>query len=422
LGDARALLWNASGAVTELHPTALGIFSQSRANSTTGVQQVGTGITFSQTENALLWNGSAASAINLQPTNLSGISQSRAFYTDGVQQVGAGLFTGFFEHALLWNSSANSAVDLHPTQLSNIAHSNALATNGGRQVGFGVVGGVEHAMMWNGTASSAVELHPTNLAGFVKSKANGTAGNEEVGTGSTTANLDNALLWTGSASSAVNLHPSQLQNILESRALGTNGAKQVGEGHTTDGFAHALLWSGTAASAIDLHPLLPAGFMASTADKIDAQGNVFGTAFDENLVVHAVKWVPVLMGDYNNNGVVDAADYVVWRKGLGPTYTEADFDTWKAHFGETSAAATGVTGLAIARDAVPEPAVATLIAATIATLLCVWRGGGHAANNLASWWNGVGADFARNSMGIDSETVRQELHSGAEHQPPGQGR
>jgi hypothetical protein len=28
-----------------------------------------------------------------------------------------------------------------------------------------------------------------------------------------------------------------------------------------------------------------------------------------------------LAGDYSNNGVVDAADYVVWRKGLGPAYS-----------------------------------------------------------------------------------------------------
>ncbi len=51
------------------------------------------------------------------------------------------------------------------------------------------------------------------------------------------------------------------------------------------------------------------------------------------------------MGDYDQNGVVDAGDYVVWRKtptggflpndptpltGAGPT----DYDFWKAHFGE----------------------------------------------------------------------------------------
>lgn len=59
--------------------------------------------------------------------------------------------------------------------------------------------------------------------------------------------------------------------------------------------------------------------------------------------------LPSLVGDYNENGVVDAADYIVWRGTLG-TYTaafngadasgngfidHADYDVWKMHFGET---------------------------------------------------------------------------------------
>jgi len=35
--------------------------------------------------------------------------------------------------------------------------------------------------------------------------------------------------------------------------------------------------------------------------------------------------VPSIPGDFNNNGVVDAADYVVWRKGLGTTYDQNDY-------------------------------------------------------------------------------------------------
>ena len=50
-------------------------------------------------------------------------------------------------------------------------------------------------------------------------------------------------------------------------------------------------------------------------------------------------------GDYNNNGVVDAADYVVWRDTLGSStsfqadgnrtgsVTSADYDYWRARFG-----------------------------------------------------------------------------------------
>ena len=37
--------------------------------------------------------------------------------------------------------------------------------------------------------------------------------------------------------------------------------------------------------------------------------------------------VPV-PGDYNHNGIVDAADYVVWRKTDG---TQPAYDTWRAN-------------------------------------------------------------------------------------------
>jgi hypothetical protein len=57
---------------------------------------------------------------------------------------------------------------------------------------------------------------------------------------------------------------------------------------------------------------------------------------------------PLLVGDYNDDGAVDAADYVVWRKNVGLTValpnrdtansgpiTEDDFDSWRENFGNT---------------------------------------------------------------------------------------
>ena len=49
----------------------------------------------------------------------------------------------------------------------------------------------------------------------------------------------------------------------------------------------------------------------------------------------------VLHGDYNHNGIVDAADYVVWRNGLGTTYTQADYDVWRTHFGKPPGSGSG---------------------------------------------------------------------------------
>jgi hypothetical protein len=75
---------------------------------------------------------------------------------------------------------------------------------------------------------------------------------------------------------------------------------------------------------------------------------------------------PILSaGDFNTDGTVDAADYVVWRNGLGATNTQADYETWRANFGRTAASATVGAGLGrISSGGVPEPGtlVLTLLA------------------------------------------------------------
>jgi hypothetical protein len=56
-----------------------------------------------------------------------------------------------------------------------------------------------------------------------------------------------------------------------------------------------------------------------------------------------------LSGDFNGDGSVNAADYVVWRNGLGSTHTQADYELWRANFGRTAASGQSV------HSAVPEP-------------------------------------------------------------------
>lgn len=163
-----ALLWTGTSAsVVDLNPTNLG-FVSSLAYGTNDSQQVGCGATSGNPNNpvALLWNGTAASAVDLNPTKL-GITNSFAYGTSGTQQVGAGWgyneFTGeSFGGAMLWTGTAASAVDLNPTNLSGIDDSEALATNGTQQVGFGYndynVWGGSCALLWSGTAASVVDL------------------------------------------------------------------------------------------------------------------------------------------------------------------------------------------------------------------------------------------------------------------------
>jgi hypothetical protein len=72
----------------------------------------------------------------------------------------------------------------------------------------------------------------------------------------------------------------------------------------------------------------------------------------QNLRVAAGDFVP---GDFNSNGVVDAADYAVWRKGLGTVYTADDFNIWRSHFGEFDGSGSGSAAGAF-NESIPEPA------------------------------------------------------------------
>lgn len=82
-----------------------------------------------------------------------------------------------------------------------------------------------------------------------------------------------------------------------------------------------------------------------------------------------IEFLPGQNGDYNANGKVDAADYVVWRKnegttnvlpndnGIGGTVGAAHYDLWRSNF-DNPASGGGSGGLNTA--AIPEPTTLAL--------------------------------------------------------------
>jgi hypothetical protein len=88
--------------------------------------------------------------------------------------------------------------------------------------------------------------------------------------------------------------------------------------------------------------------------------------------------VEVLFGDYNNNGRVDAADYVVWRNRLGQNVTipndmssgnvgPGDYTVWRTNFGRA------LGGGAALSAAVPEPSAFLLVLAAGTAIVFVRR-------------------------------------------------
>jgi hypothetical protein len=114
------------------------------------------------------------------------------------------------------------------------------------------------------------------------------------------------------------------------------------------------------------------------------------TPFSVNLAVMGIA------GDYNKNGIVDAADYVVWRKmylqsgsGLAADgnadgqVDDYDYDVWVAALGQAApGSGAGALGSDRIHAAVPEPASIILFAT--AAVLASWAGARRSRNQKAS--------------------------------------
>jgi hypothetical protein len=97
-----------------------------------------------------------------------------------------------------------------------------------------------------------------------------------------------------------------------------------------------------------------------------------------------IEFLPGQNGDYNDNGKVDAADYVVWRKnagtsnalpndnGIGGTIGTPHYELWRSNYGNPASGS--ASGLSV--TAIPEPATLAL-AALIAAGGCVMRAPGQ---------------------------------------------
>jgi hypothetical protein len=124
------------------------------------------------------------------------------------------------------------------------------------------------------------------------------------------------------------------------------------------------------------------GFLVGILGIANGEGHIARYGFDGNLLgtfanhgnggfVEATAFIVVpergLIGDYNENGAVDAADYVAWRN-AGPTATlpndgtpgivdASDYAVWRSQVGRnTSGSSSGIS-----TNVVPEPAGVLLL-------------------------------------------------------------
>ena len=138
-------------------------------------------------------------------------------------------------------------------------------------------------------------------------------------------------------------------------------------------------------SSLDANPATPGSWLLSTDENSVGPQPIEQTVVDHpggdvgspGIAPGAVA--PSLPGDYNGNGVVDAADYVAWRKNLNMAATlpndttpgfvsSEDYGVWRSNFGRTLAGAG-----AAERAAIPEPGGVVLLLTSFVGLIAMRR-------------------------------------------------
>jgi T5SS/PEP-CTERM-associated repeat protein len=154
---------------------------------------------------------------------------------------------------------------------------------------------------------------------------------------------------------------------------------QITGAATLSGTLEVTVLDGFAPSGEQFLPILTATVVNNPPFVTELLPTIPGVTFDvlynaTAVVLHITA--PLLTGDYNQNGAVDAADFVVWRENegtnnplpndpLGGTIGPAQYNQWRANFGEVASGSGQVEN-----SAVPEASALSL--SYLAALAIFW--------------------------------------------------
>jgi hypothetical protein len=275
---------------------------------------------------------------------------------------------------VVFDSTSLVKLDNGAGTAGTLSAANGLTLNfGGNITGFGTVSTPNDPfkpLINNGHITGNSAAQKITLPGFVKGV--GTLDNVTV-TGTFSPGFSPAAVYAGSVT--------------------YGGALEIELAGTGTGQFDVIHHSGSATLGGALNVSLLSGFTPSAGNTfqiITAAGGISGAFSSATLPAlsqlmwqldyqsNSVSLVVAISGDYNHNGVVDAADYVVWRKlqgqsGIGlaadgngnGAIDIGDYDIWRAHFGQIAGSGSSATTL----TSVPEPAAFAILSPVYAFLL-----------------------------------------------------
>jgi probable HAF family extracellular repeat protein len=286
-------------------------------------------------------------------------------------------------HTFLWKPSTPNGTSGAMFNLGSLGgtESNGGAINASGQIsGSSLTNGdaAYHAFVWKPTTPNGTSgaMHDLGTLGGTESFG-GTinASGQVAGFSYTTGDVAyHAYLWTPTTPNGTS---GTMQNLATLGGLNSYsynvgaGGQVVGASEVAAQIStheHAFLYT-SGGGMVDLNTLIDplSGWELLDASDINDARLITG----QGLIggeYHAYLLTPVpIPGDFNGNGVVDAADYVVWRKTDG---TPAGYNAWRTHFGQSTANGSAAPGSAGGSSAaVPEPASLPLVLLALMALL-----------------------------------------------------
>ncbi len=279
-------------------------------------------------------------------------------------------------HAFLWKPSTPNGTSgtMHDLLTLGGTISNGGAINATGQVsGSSLTTGdaAYHAFLWQPSTPNGISgtMHDLSTLGGTESFGGSiNATGQVAGFSNTTGDAAyHAYLWTPTTTNGTNGTMLDLTTLggLNSYSYNVGSGGQVvgaSEVVMTAGDTHAFLYK-SGSGMVDLNTLIDplSGWELTDAAGINDAGQITGQGLI-NEEYHAYLLTPILIpGDFNHDDSVNSADYVGWRKGLGTTYTQNDYSSWRSHFGQSAGSGAALPSANPLSAAVPEPAAITLL-------------------------------------------------------------